>query len=78
MNDTTTPMHIIQPQQNLLRDLLNQMHRHALILMSLDQPQQVLAEDFEDHADVAAIGPFMSEVVEEGDDVCAAGVGLGG
>jgi hypothetical protein len=37
--------------------------------MSLDQPEEVFTEDLKDHADVYAIRAFVSEVVEEGDDV---------
>jgi hypothetical protein len=37
--------------------------------MSLDQPEQILSEDFEDHAHVNTIWAFMSKVVQEGDDV---------
>lgn len=78
MNNATTPMHIIQPQQDLLRDLLHKRLRHAPALMALDEAQQILAEDLEDHADVSAVRALVSEVVEEGDDVGSAGVGLGG
>ena len=45
---------------------------------TLDQAEQVLAQHLEDHADVGAIGAFVFEGVEEGDDVLAPGVvGLG-
>jgi hypothetical protein len=46
--------------------------------MALDQAQEVLTEDIEDHTDVCAIWAFVSEVIEEGDDVRAAGVGVCG
>jgi len=69
MNDTTTSMHVIQAQQDLFGNLPNQRHRDSLVLMSLDQPEQILPEDFEDHADVNTIWAFMSKVVQEGDDV---------
>ena len=68
-------MHIIQPQQYLLRNLLHDMHRDALILVPPDQAEEILAEDLEDHADVGAVGPAVAEVVEEADDMAAAGVG---
>lgn len=78
MYNATTAMHVIQPEQDLLRDLLDQSLRDAAALMALDEPEQVLAEDLEDHADVGAVRALVAEVVEEGDDVGAAGVGLGG
>ncbi len=69
MHDTTAPMHVIQTQQHLLRNLLHQPHRHTFTLMPLDQPEQVLPQDLEDHANMGPIGTFMPEMVEEGDDV---------
>ena len=50
----------------------------SLVLVPLDQPEQVLAEDLEDHADVRAVRALVSEVVEEGNDVGFARVGLRG
>ena len=76
MDDAATSVHIIQPQQDLLRDLPDERHRHALVLMALDEAEKVLAEDFEDHADVDPVWAFVPEVVEEGDDVRSAGVGV--
>ena len=49
----------------------------TLALVTLDETKEVLAEDFEDHADMCAIGTSVSKVVEEGDDVRSAGMGLG-
>jgi hypothetical protein len=37
--------------------------------MAFDKPEEVLTEDLEDHADMDAVGAFMAEMVEEGDDV---------
>ena len=74
VNDPTTPMHVVEPEQDLLRDLLDEVHGHALVLMPLDEAEEVLSEDLEDHADVGAVGALVPEVVEEGDDVGAAGV----
>ena len=67
MNDTATPVHIIETQQNLLRDLLADVHGHTLVLMPLDQTEEVFSKHLEHHANVGAIRPFMPEVVEEGD-----------
>jgi hypothetical protein len=46
--------------------------------MPLDQAQQVLSEHLKDHTHVCAVGPFVSKVVEELDDMGAARVGVGG
>lgn len=65
MDDTTTPMHIIQPEQNLLCYLLDQMHGNTLILMPLDQSEQIFAKHLENHADVSTVRAFVAEMVQE-------------
>ena len=57
--------------------MLAEVHRHTLVLMTLDQAEEVLAEHLEHHAYVRAVRAFVSEMVEEGDDVRATGMGLG-
>ena len=47
------------------------MQRHAFVLVTPDQAEQVLAQDFEDHADMDTIWPAMAEVVEELNDMAA-------
>lgn len=69
MNDTATPVHIIETQQNLLCNLLTDAHGHTLVLMPLDKTEKVLSEHLKNHANVGAVGAFMPEVIEEGDDV---------
>ena len=69
MNDTATPVHIIETQQNLLCNLLADAHGHTLVLMPLDKTEKVLSEHLKNHANVGAVGAFMPEVIEEGDDV---------
>ena len=54
------------------------MHGDALVLVSLDEPEQVLAQDLEHHADVRAVRALVSEVVEERNDVRSARMGLRG
>jgi hypothetical protein len=65
MNYTTCPVHIIEAEENLLSDLTNKPNWDTLGLMSLDEAQKVLPEDFEDHANMVAIGPLMSEMIEK-------------
>ena len=44
--------------------------------MPLDEAQEIFTEHLENHAYVDAIWTFVSEVVEEGNDVRAAGVSV--
>ena len=67
VNNTTTPVHIIETQQNLLGNLLADVHGHTLVLMPLDQTEEIFPEHFEYHANVGAVRSFVPEVVEEGD-----------
>jgi hypothetical protein len=69
MDNTTTPMHVVQAKEDLLCNLLNEVHGDALVLMSLDQAEQILAQDLKNHADVGAIGSFVSEVIQELNDM---------
>ena len=74
MNDTTTTVHIVESEENLLRDLLDERHRDTLVLMPLDETKQILAKDFEDHADMCAVGSLVPEVVEERNDMGSTGM----
>jgi len=67
VNDTTTPVHIVEAQQNLLRNLLANVHGYTLVLMPLDQTEKVFSKHFEHHANVGAVGSLVPEMVEEGD-----------
>ena len=40
--------------------------------MTLDETEEIFAQDFKDHADVDTIGPFVAEVVEEGNNMGSA------
>ncbi len=67
-------VHVVKSQEDLFRDLADDMHRNALVLVAPDEAQQVLAQDLEDHANMRAIRPFVAEVVEEANDVLPAGM----
>jgi hypothetical protein len=58
-------MHVIKPEQDLLRDLLDKMARDTFGLMALNETKETLAEDFENHADVNTIGTLVPEVIEQ-------------
>ena len=76
MYHATTAMHVVESEQHLFSDLLDEVEGHALVLMSANEAKEILAKDFEDHADMGAVGPTMAEVVEEADDVRASRVRL--
>lgn len=65
VNNPATPVHVIEAEEDLLRDLLDQMHWNALVLMTLDQAQEILPEDLENHADMGAVRTFVSEMIEK-------------
>ena len=78
MNNAAASMHVIESQEDLFCDLLDEMGRDAFALVALDEPEQVLAEDLEDHAVVldwlAVVGRGVEEVVEDAHHVCVARV----
>lgn len=78
MDDAAAAVHVVETEEDLLCDLFDKVHGDALVLMALDKAEEVFAEDLKDHADVDAIGALVAKVVEEGDDMGAARVGLGG
>jgi len=69
MNDPTTPMHVIESEEDLFSNLFDQMHGDALVLMPFDQTKQILPQHLENHANMDTIGPLMAEVVKEGDNM---------
>ena len=69
VNDTATPVDIIEAQQNLFCNLLADVHGHTLVLVSLDQTKKVFPEHFKNHANMGAVGSFMPEVIKEGDNM---------
>lgn len=56
-------MHVVEPEQHLLRNLLDDVHWDALILVTLNQPEQILAEHLKHHADMGSVRALMAEVV---------------
>ena len=58
MDHAITSVHLIQVQQHLIHDLPNQRHGDPIILISLYQTKQILAENLKDHADVNTFGPL--------------------
>lgn len=77
VNDATTAVHVVQAKEDLFGDLAYQVLWDALALVTLDETKEVLAEDLKHHADVCSVGTSVAKVVEEGDDMRSAGMGLG-
>lgn len=65
MNDAAFRVQVIEPQQDLFRDLLDDVRGNPSMLVPLDQAQQVLAQHLEHHANVRSIGAGVSKVVEQ-------------
>lgn len=58
-------MQIVQPEQDLFRDLLDDMCRDSSMLVPLDQPQQVLSQHLEHHANVRPVGSDVPKVIKQ-------------
>lgn len=65
MNDSAAAVHIVQPEQDLLSDLLDEVHGNAFVLVTFDKAKKVLAEDLENHADMSAVWALVLEMIEE-------------
>jgi hypothetical protein len=79
VNNVALLVEVVEPEEDLLGDLLDDVRRDASMLVAFDEAEQVLAQDFEHHADVRAVGTDVTEVVEQLDDVSTTGmVGIGG
>lgn len=72
MYDAATPVHIIEPEQDLLRDLSAEVHGDTFVLMPFDETEQVFSKDLKYHANVCAVRALVTEMIEEGDDMGAA------
>jgi hypothetical protein len=74
MDDAAFRMHIVKPEEDLLRDLLDNVLGYSTVLISLDEAEQVLSEDLEDHADVGPVGPLLAEMVQKLHYMASAGM----
>jgi hypothetical protein len=61
--DSATCVHVVEAKEDLFCDLANQGHGEFSPFEAIDKKEEVLAEDFEDHADVCAVGAVMLEHV---------------
>lgn len=78
VDNATASVHVVQAEEDLLADLAHEPNWYALSLMSLDEAEEIFAQDLEHHANVNTIWALVLEMVEERDDVRTAGVGLVG
>jgi hypothetical protein len=65
VNDATFSVDVIETEQHLLGDLFANVIWDTSMVISLDQAEQVLAENFKDHAHVRAVGSAVSEMVQQ-------------
>jgi len=71
-------MQVLKAQKDLLGDDPYECPRDALLLVSLNEGEEILAEGLEDNANVRRIGSFMQEGVEERDNEVPAWMLRGG
>lgn len=64
-------VHVVEAEENLVGYLLDNVHRHPLGLVALDETEEVFAQNFEHHAHVGPVLAVMPKVVEERDDMTA-------
>lgn len=69
VDHATTAMHIVEAKENLFSNLLDEVHRHALVLMPSNKAKQVFAQHLENHTNVRAVRATMPEMVKEADDM---------
>lgn len=69
MDDAAFAMEVVKAQEDLLGDLFDERHGNSTVVPLLDQAEQVLAEDFENHADMGAVGTFVLKRIEKTDDM---------
>jgi hypothetical protein len=68
-------MNVVETEENLLRDLFTDMVGNSSMVIPFDESEEILAENFENHADMVPVRPSVSEVIEERYDVPPTGMG---
>lgn len=63
VDDPATPVHVIEAEENLLRNLLDQRHWNTLVLVTFNQAQEILTENLENHADMGPIRTFVPKMI---------------
>lgn len=74
MYDPTPSMEVVQPKEDLFRNLSDDEIRDTTILIPFYQPPKVLSQHLERHADVGSVRTLVSEMIEERDYVPTTGV----
>lgn len=74
MDNVTCAVHVVEPLEHLLGDLLDNMRGYAAVLVTLDQTEQILAEHLKHHTHVRAIRATVAKVVKKGNTVSTPGV----
>lgn len=71
VDNATFAMQVVETEKDLLCDLFDERHRNTPMIPPLDQAQEVLPQDLENHAHVGAVGALVFERVEKADDMSA-------
>lgn len=65
VDDIADSVEEIESHQNLPGDLLDKVEGKTLVIVPFEYFKKVDSKDFEDHAEVVAVGPLVEERVEE-------------
>ena len=52
------------------------MHGNAFALVALYEAEEIFAQDFEYHTNMNAVGTFMTEMIQKGDDMGSSCMGV--
>jgi hypothetical protein len=74
MDNATFVVQVVETEEDLLGDLLDDVLRHASVLIPFYQAEQVLTQHLEDHTYVRTVRACMPEVVHQPDNVTPPGV----
>lgn len=77
VDDSAYSVEEVQAHKDLSGDLLDEVERKSFVVVAFEDFEEVDAEDFEDHAEVVAIGTLVEEGVEKVEDVAVVAVVFG-
>lgn len=72
MDNAALSMEVVESEENLLRNLLDERHGDATVVPTLNETEQIFAQDLEDHAYMGAVGTVVLEGIKEADDMSTA------
>ena len=69
MDYSTDSVQEVKTHEDLSCDFLDKVKRKSFVVVAFEDFEEVDSKDFEDHAEVVAVGPLVEEGVEEIEDV---------